>query len=321
MTAPTSSDHPITSRRQELGLTQEALAGKAKIDARTIRRAENGQRVSAETLQALAHALEIDITVLTQRQTGRGQELTDDPLPNDGSRADDGEATPSDSPATAASANKAARILPVIRSDQMGRAKLVANAQHLFEPIDDIEMIVLPNLKPRLDRLWILVLLVSLGVLAWGLMYGWGFEPDPLQSAKITSIQELQAKAVSALKGLMAPLLPFGLAAIAFLKVLQTFQFIEPTLVYGIGPHTWLTVRYDKGQPSLKRITRQPDGQDGLAIYPYGNAMTCVLRDRKDEPRLTHLPNDARIREVLTRLERLHEEKTYADEDREVAAV
>lgn len=66
----------IRLQRESQGWTQEHLADVSGIDVRTVQRAERGQRLSADTLQALAAAF--DITVAELRKTPRrAAEATD----------------------------------------------------------------------------------------------------------------------------------------------------------------------------------------------------------------------------------------------------
>ncbi|MEO0513308.1 MAG: helix-turn-helix domain-containing protein [Planctomycetota bacterium] len=58
----------IKALRREHGLTQEALASRAGVDARTIRNAERGSRVDAETLKCLASALKVQASDLARPQ-------------------------------------------------------------------------------------------------------------------------------------------------------------------------------------------------------------------------------------------------------------
>jgi transcriptional regulator with XRE-family HTH domain len=57
--------------REAMAWTQEHLAGAASVDVRTVQRAESGKEVSAETLRALAGAL--DISILTLQTPIRGE--------------------------------------------------------------------------------------------------------------------------------------------------------------------------------------------------------------------------------------------------------
>jgi transcriptional regulator with XRE-family HTH domain len=52
--------------RREHGLTQEALASRAGVDARTIRNAERGNRVDVETLKRIASALKVHASDLAR---------------------------------------------------------------------------------------------------------------------------------------------------------------------------------------------------------------------------------------------------------------
>jgi transcriptional regulator with XRE-family HTH domain len=51
--------------------TQEQLAGAADVDVRTVQRAEKGEPVSAESLQAIAGALDVSVEVLRGDPRGR----------------------------------------------------------------------------------------------------------------------------------------------------------------------------------------------------------------------------------------------------------
>ena len=52
--------------RQVLGWTQEHLAEAAGLSSRTVQRAENGEEMSGETLQALAAVFDLSVAVLRQ---------------------------------------------------------------------------------------------------------------------------------------------------------------------------------------------------------------------------------------------------------------
>jgi transcriptional regulator with XRE-family HTH domain len=56
----------IRQHREERHWTQEALATIAGVDARTIQRAESGQKLALETLMAVANAFEITIDQLSK---------------------------------------------------------------------------------------------------------------------------------------------------------------------------------------------------------------------------------------------------------------
>ncbi len=60
----------IRSRRQELGLTQEDLAGMAGVSCRTLQRLESGGSASAETLKCIAAALDVDFARLQAAHRG-----------------------------------------------------------------------------------------------------------------------------------------------------------------------------------------------------------------------------------------------------------
>ena len=49
--------------RQVLGWTQEHLAEAAGLSSRTVQRAENGEEMSGETLQALAAVFDLSVAV------------------------------------------------------------------------------------------------------------------------------------------------------------------------------------------------------------------------------------------------------------------
>jgi transcriptional regulator with XRE-family HTH domain len=55
----------IYTSRVKLGLTQEQLANAAKIDVKTLRKAEQGKRIDLEPLTRLAFALNTEIRLLT----------------------------------------------------------------------------------------------------------------------------------------------------------------------------------------------------------------------------------------------------------------
>ncbi|MEM8648080.1 MAG: helix-turn-helix domain-containing protein [Pseudomonadota bacterium] len=63
----------IKSRRQELGLTQEELAGMAGISCRTLQRLESGGSASAETLKCIAAALDVEFASLHAAQRGEAR--------------------------------------------------------------------------------------------------------------------------------------------------------------------------------------------------------------------------------------------------------
>lgn len=65
----------IRSHRERRAWTQERLAGEAKVDVRTIQRAERGEKVSAESLQAIAKAFRLSIDEL-RRERYKFVELT-----------------------------------------------------------------------------------------------------------------------------------------------------------------------------------------------------------------------------------------------------
>jgi transcriptional regulator with XRE-family HTH domain len=54
----------LSKTREAKGLSQRALADKAKIHFTTVQRAEAGDKASLDTLRALATALDLDLNVL-----------------------------------------------------------------------------------------------------------------------------------------------------------------------------------------------------------------------------------------------------------------
>lgn len=58
----------LTARRQELGLTQEAVAAIAGISRRTLAGIETGGNCTLSTLRQIAQALEVDLMLSSETQ-------------------------------------------------------------------------------------------------------------------------------------------------------------------------------------------------------------------------------------------------------------
>ncbi len=58
----------LTARRQELGLTQEALAAIAGVSRRTLAGIETGGNCTLSTLRQIAQALEVDLMLSSELQ-------------------------------------------------------------------------------------------------------------------------------------------------------------------------------------------------------------------------------------------------------------
>lgn len=59
----------IKTQREQKALTQEALAGKARLSVRTIQRAESGEKISKQNILEIAQALGIDHHLLFEKKT------------------------------------------------------------------------------------------------------------------------------------------------------------------------------------------------------------------------------------------------------------
>jgi transcriptional regulator with XRE-family HTH domain len=69
----------IKELRIKKGMTQEELADKTEVSARTIQRIENGEvDPRAYTLQMIAKALEVDFSLFTQNESNEGDDLKND---------------------------------------------------------------------------------------------------------------------------------------------------------------------------------------------------------------------------------------------------
>jgi transcriptional regulator with XRE-family HTH domain len=66
MRGTTANGKLVHAARVSRGLTQEQLASLAGVDAKTIRKAEQGKRLDARTLARLALALEMDLEQLVR---------------------------------------------------------------------------------------------------------------------------------------------------------------------------------------------------------------------------------------------------------------
>lgn len=66
----------IKELRLKKGMTQEELADKTEVSARTIQRIENGEvDPRAYTLQMIARALEVDYSLFTENEPDEEQEI------------------------------------------------------------------------------------------------------------------------------------------------------------------------------------------------------------------------------------------------------
>lgn len=259
----------IRSRRAALGLTQAGLAAKARIDTKTVSRAEAGHRMSADTLTALAQALELPITELTQA-------------------ADRNDAVAEDRP------------LPVIRSGKASdQTDHIAVAQFLFREMADIELIVLPDQKPR-HRPSAIVIATAAG-------FTCGFTPMILAAcyaAGLLGTWPLSWMGI-AIATLAALATATGFYALCeWVRRFGSDNRPPANRVYGIGRDRIEVIDlrpFEGCWPRIRRREVRIDTEAAIVRCPMADTTMYWIPTRQDREILQAIPQDPRVDAVLMR--------------------
>jgi transcriptional regulator with XRE-family HTH domain len=326
------SDHPIYRRRKILGYTQEALAAEAHLDVRTVRRAESGENVSAETLKAIAAALSLDVAEIAP------------PIPaaQTAPQADDGGGGRSLLAEILEAAHQglmgavsyaefrlapevaALRTLPVVRSGKTSdRVDLLEAAQIQLRQDPRIKILVLPDLHRKYDVIWLIALFTGLGLLAilhWLPIAHAIPAPELEPQNLIAAFGNIIVQVMHAVIGLLPYMILFGVIPISLGVILSPQNALSPGVVYGLGDDICHILDFTSGTPSSHVIVLGCDEHEAVTLIPEGDTITCRFETSRSRRTLRGMPRDTRVVEILEQMQRACDGGRAPGEERALAA-